>query len=267
MPINLVAQVRGQLTAAELSALESLGNIVVKYARARAPVRKAKIGEPRRKMTGKPLGLSLAARQYVRSVERSGRMTKQQFQAFRYSVLHGRVQISRKARKRQPLILGKYGKDRALNPTNEQISTRRGKLVAVNRGHRVPYARQFRPARGVQAAVRFGKITPLGEFRAGLSGRAVSDIAAGRGVFTNIHGQLQFGGRLKDSIEVSDLSSKHVVIEADPADERGHHYARYVEFPTSRTAAQPFLLPALKDARRLVKREFDKALKENGLKG
>jgi hypothetical protein len=43
-------------------------------------------------------------------------------------------------------------------------------------------------------------------------------------------------------------------------------YARYVEFPTSHNAAQPFLLPALKDGQRIALKVFNRTFKERGLK-
>jgi len=58
-------------------------------------------------------------------------------------------------------------------------------------------------------------------------------------------------GRLRRSIysERSGGSSMQIIYTI----RAGAPYARYVEFPTSRTAAQPFLLPALKNARSRLK--------------
>lgn len=81
---------------------------------------------------------------------------------------------------------------------------------------------------------------------------------------------VEIGGRLKNSI-VSSGAAPHgsgflVNISADPVDENGHHYAKYVEFPTSHNAAQPFLRPALKSAQRKVKQEFEGRFRAASLK-
>jgi hypothetical protein len=70
----------------------------------------------------------------------------------------------------------------------------------------------------------------------------------GRGVIAQGGGQYRYGGFLKKHIVVDtptgegDLRIVFTVRSKAP-------YSRYVEFPTSRTAAQPYLLPAFKAAR------------------
>jgi HK97 gp10 family phage protein len=55
-------------------------------------------------------------------------------------------------------------------------------------------------------------------------------------------------GRLRDSIHVSDVSDKHVIVEANPRNpdtSAGNEpYAGYVEYGTSDTPREPFLAPA-----------------------
>jgi hypothetical protein len=77
-----------------------------------------------------------------------------------------------------------------------------------------------------------------------LSGRAKYDIKRGRGVILLGGGQAQYGGYLRKHIHVVEDYENHRVSVRSEAP-----YSRYVEFPTSRTAAQPYLLPAFKAAR------------------
>lgn len=68
----------------------------------------------------------------------------------------------------------------------------------------------------------------------------------------------QLGGRLRRDIEAMEPISTGKTVSVSVVSKAP--YSRYVEFPTSRTAAQPFLRPALKQHRRrlkeLMKREI-----------
>lgn len=69
---------------------------------------------------------------------------------------------------------------------------------------------------------------------------------AGRGAVPTSRGGLTFGGFLRRNIvleETSDGDTIRFTVRSKAP------YSRYVEFPTHRTAAQPFMLPALKRAR------------------
>lgn len=73
-----------------------------------------------------------------------------------------------------------------------------------------------------------------------------SQTGRGRGIIRVGRDQFQYGGYLR----------KHIVVEEVQTGDRivfrvvsKAPYSRYVEFPTSRTAAQPYLLPALKGIR------------------
>lgn len=82
-----------------------------------------------------------------------------------------------------------------------------------------------------------------------LTSRARRDIQLGRGVISIGRGRHQYGGYLRKHIELE-------TVQSDPGSKVVHYrvisraaYSRFVEFPTSRTAAQPFLLPSLKAQR------------------
>lgn len=80
-----------------------------------------------------------------------------------------------------------------------------------------------------------------------LSARARYDIAHGRGIVRSQNGRYQYGGHLRKSIRVE--NPRRDGMRTTVTVRSGAAYSRYVEFPTSRTAAQPYLLPALKGAR------------------
>lgn len=69
---------------------------------------------------------------------------------------------------------------------------------------------------------------------------------AGRGATIRESGRIAFGGFLKKHIHLVDMSTEDVIRFSIRSEAP---YSRYVEFPTRRTAAQPFMLPALKRAR------------------
>lgn len=270
MPVNLRAEIANRLIKAEAEALMILGEAIVQDARTRAPVRKLTKG-PRRKM-GKLAGASLATRQFVRS--QKTRMSNAEYQKFQYAVLYGRTRVARKT-SRKPLVIGRFKStpsNTVVTKTGEVVKFKRNKLNEVVRSH-LPPTRRFRPANGL--GISGGRVTGLGNLSLTNRGRyelrrAVIREMAGtqRATIVNEAGQFQLGGRLKASIDISaDSTANRLIIEADPVDDRGHHYARYVEFPTSRTAAQPFLLPALKNSKKHVRRVFEDAFRRHGLKG
>jgi hypothetical protein len=69
----------------------------------------------------------------------------------------------------------------------------------------------------------------------------------GRGVIPLGGGRYQYGGFLRKNIEAIEATQQGAVLSGKVVSKAP--YSRYVEFPTSRTKAQPFLLPALKRAR------------------
>lgn len=76
--------------------------------------------------------------------------------------------------------------------------------------------------------------------------------AARRGSPKTFH--LQLGGRLRRDIEARDVEFSGG--KAQGGVDSLAPYSRYVEFPTSRTKAQPFLRPALKANRRLLRQKL-----------
>ena len=80
------------------------------------------------------------------------------------------------------------------------------------------------------------------------SGRAVTYQALDSG-----HVRVQIGGRLKRSIRADPPITGDMQTTATVT--AGVRYAKFVEFPTTHNAAQPFLLPALHDHRSRLRRE------------
>lgn len=71
------------------------------------------------------------------------------------------------------------------------------------------------------------------------------------------------GGALRASIQVyrSSGNGTRITYTISAGDDDQVDYARYVEFPTSRTAAQPFMLPALKSMQGRFQRRIAGALR------
>lgn len=105
---------------------------------------------------------------------------------------------------------------------------------------------QFRKMRMTTSSQRRKVVTPE-EFDT-RAGNAASGTTRG---ITRGSSVTEPEGHLRDRINVGDTQSvdgKITVSVISPA-----RYSRYVEFPTHRTAAQPFLLPAFKAARSRLK--------------
>jgi HK97 gp10 family phage protein len=78
-----------------------------------------------------------------------------------------------------------------------------------------------------------------------ISYQAKQDVARLSGVNISIKtGRATFGGTLRKSIKIQRV--KRTGFKVHRRVKAGAPYAKYVEFPTVRTKAQPFLLPAFK---------------------
>lgn len=114
---------------------------------------------------------------------------------------------------------------------------------------------------------RKGGFEPGTTLRPKLTSRGAYEVRSGRAIHyeaTNTagtHSRVQVGGALKASIENEGVSQtptgmkSRVVAAID--------YAKFVEFPTIRTAAQPFLLPALHQERGHLTRRLAAAIRKN----
>ena len=75
-------------------------------------------------------------------------------------------------------------------------------------------------------------------------------------------GSLELGGRLRDSIEASDVRDDGKTISGEVFTEVP--YARYQEYGTSRHRAQPFMRPALYESRQVLVNNVKKVLARRG---
>jgi HK97 gp10 family phage protein len=89
------------------------------------------------------------------------------------------------------------------------------------------------------------------------SGRAIHYEASAGGA----HKRVQVGGALKASIENEGVVEVENGVKATVA--ANIRYAKFVEFPTVRTRAQPFLLPALQQEREAFKSRLASEIRKN----
>lgn len=90
-----------------------------------------------------------------------------------------------------------------------------------------------------------------------LSARGKYEVRSGRAVIKTGGRRtptFQLGGGLKRSIEASSLGPGLIEVRASVP------YAKFVEFGTRRSVAQPFLLPAFKSSRNAFKKEIARAV-------
>lgn len=116
---------------------------------------------------------------------------------------------------------------------------------------------------GVNGSFRVGRgIEPGDTIRPLLTSRGAHEIRSGRAVFraplASGGTRVQAGGALKASIESEGVtqSPTGLIVRITAA----IRYAKYVEFPTIRTAAQPFMRPALHAARASIPRRLAAAI-------
>lgn len=263
MPID-VAGAMVKIRAAEARALEDLGAIIAKDAKQRAPVRKLeKQGRRRRRIVSLN---SPEGRAMVRAYSRIGNPTDLAAVAFKNRGLP--VKINRKGTHNSPLRLG--------NMANVKTSDYKRQLLGkptIFRARRTLGAKA--QTRTVHHRVQHGFELNEASME-GLSARGRYEVRSGRAVqlspigtkagggFVEVGLRVEIGGALRKSINSSGAVAHDHGMKVDIAADVP--YARYVEFPTSHNAAQPFLLPALKGAKRIVKRTFEGALKEQGFK-
>lgn len=113
---------------------------------------------------------------------------------------------------------------------------------------------------------RRGGFEPGDELKAKLTSRGRYEVRNGRAIHmeTSRAGTLahvQIGGALKASIAPTPVHETANGVEAEV--EAAIRYAKFVEFPTIRTQAQPFLLPALAQERIRFPRAVANAIKKN----
>jgi HK97 gp10 family phage protein len=213
------AAILAAVRRAELEALEEAGAFVAANAKQRAPVRKVykeRKGFRRafRPLTGEERTQVIARQQafYGHTVP-----TRMEAEIRRPGSANALVR-SRSIRRLGTLQGGKFSPLQAVTASR----TRGG-------GFRIGLSPQYG-----------GMLTSRGRYEVS-SGRAINEVATATG------SRLEVGGKLKASIESEGaITQGHGVTVKVSARIR---YAKYVEFPTRHNAAQPFLLPALKDVK------------------
>lgn len=230
-----ISAILAAVRQAEMAALEIVGAQVVADARRRAPIRKV-FKEPkgfRRKFR------ELSPAEKLLAIKRANAFYGEGSFNARRAVAHirnyAKVQLPRR------------GSNNSLKAsrTLRVLGTMRGRQF-VPRTDATRVVSRRTGAQGFDSASLNSKLTSRGRYEV-RSGRAIhlSPTASGG---KSVH----IGGALKASIEsegaIQTGSGTELLVTA------GIGYAKFVEFPTIRTAAQPFLLPALHDNRqRLVK--------------
>ncbi len=233
---------------AEIEALEQVSSFVVADARRRAPIRKVfkeRKGFRRKFRELTPNEKLLAIK---RATAYYGAQSFKARQVTAHIRNYAKVQVPRQ------------------NSNNSLNRSRRLRVLGVvepNRGTFVPRtdARQVVNRRTGTIGFNSPSLNPLLTSRGRYevrSGRAIHRVALPGG-----GSRVEIGGKLKASID-----SEGAIVTGEGATERitaAIGYAKYVEFPTVRTHAQPFLLPALQDSRqRLVKTMSDEVRKALG---
>lgn len=228
MGVLNIAAIISRIESAEVVATEEVADFVAQDARARAPIRKVfreGAGFRRRFRALTPLERNLAIR---RAQAYSGYNDFQRRRSVAYLQHYARAEIRRRgsanslSRSRTLRVLG-----------TERNGAFRARTDAVRSG------------RGYQSASLSPLLTARGRYEV-RSGRAIH-----REVLASGASRVTIGGALKASIEsegaVSTGQGTTVKVTA------GIRYAKFVEFPTTHNAAQPFLLPALHDARQRLR--------------
>lgn len=232
-----IPRILAAIQAAEYAALEVIAVAVVADARSRAPIRKV-FKEPagfRRKFRSlsgaeKSLATKRANAYYLNRGDEFGRR-----RAVGHIRNYAKAQVPRR------------GSNNSLTASRSlrTLGTLRGRQFTPHTDATRIVSRRTGAA-GYDSATLNPLLTSRGRYEV-RSGRAIHLVKTASGA-----SKVQIGGALKASIE-----SEGVVQTGHGAQVKvtaGIRYAKYVEFPTIRTAAQPFLLPALHGQRqKLVK--------------
>lgn len=232
--LNIPA-IKGMITSAATDTLDEIGDLIAADARRRAPIRKAfkeKTGYKRKFRALTPAEKAVATQ---RAVHFYTHIKPDEF-ARRRAVAHissyARVQLTR------PGSANTLSRSRELRFLGTE---QRGRFTSVSGASRLRQG-GFEPGPAASAAM-----TARGRAEA-RSGVSIHRAEGAGGT------HVQVGGALKASIEsegaVQSANGQSVTVTA------GIRYAKYVEFPTIRTAAQPFLLPALHGQRQRLPELF-----------
>jgi hypothetical protein len=230
-----VARIIAAVEAAEEVALNEVADLVAADAKARAPIRKVfkeAVGF-RRKF--RPLTTPERHLAVKRAMAYQGYTDFQRRRSVAYLQRYARAEV------RRPGSANALSRSRTLR----LLGTEAG-------GHFTARADAVRRGRGFTSASLHPLLTSRGRYEVS-SGRAINRVATASGT------SVQIGGRLKASI-----GNEGVVQQGQGAVARVSarvRYAKYVEFPTTHNASQPFLLPALHGARGKLRQIMARELK------
>jgi hypothetical protein len=221
------AAIKAAFREAETATLEEVGENIAADARHRAPVRKAFREKPGFRRKFRALTES-EKRQAIARANNYYRHVNPNEDKRRRAVAHiqtgaARVQIRR------------------AGSANALARSRHLRLLGIESA-----SGRFRSSTGATRRGRGEGFEPGPTARAALTARGRSEARSGESIHREetAHGtEVRIGGALKSSIEsegvVESGTGMKVTVGAFI------RYAKFVEFPTIRTAAQPFLLPAL----------------------
>jgi len=231
-------------------ALEEAGDRVAAEAKQRAPVRKVFAERPGFRRRFRPLPGSTRSLVIQRAVGYYG-----------YRGFIARLGAANPPGTSLLTAVRKYSRAEVRRPgsANALVRSRTLRLLGTERGGRFSGV-------GGTARNRSGGYEPGPALSQALTSRGKYEVRSGRAVHieTSASGasaRVQVGGALKASIGsegvVQTPHGQKVTVSA------AIRYAKYVEFPTIRTAAQPFLLPALMSERQRLPREMAAKIKRN----
>lgn len=225
--------------------LDEVANVVAADAKRRAPIRK--VFKERRGF--RPRTRSLTRAELSQAISRANAY---------YGVNKGYL-VGRKS-PRHPLTFYEASV-RLARPgsANSLARSRKLRTLGYERGGRfisTSGARRNRTG-GFEPGPALGKaLTSRGRYEV-RSGRAIHLEASAHGT----QNRVQVGGALKASIGNEGVTETSTGMKATVA--ASIRYAKFVEFPTIRTRAQPFLLPALHQQRRQLPQTVAAAIKRN----
>jgi HK97 gp10 family phage protein len=245
MSVLNVARILQLVEAAEEDALEEVAAAVVADARARAPIRKVFKEAKGFRRKFRPLTSKERHLAIKRAQAYQGYNDFQRRRSVAYLRSYARAEVPRRG------SLNALAQSRTLR----NLGTERA--VRLQGGD----SRVFRP-RVDASRVRSGYVSP--SLRPLLTARGAYEVRSGRAIHREVLAsgsvRIQIGGKLKASIESEGVISTGEGAVATVT--AGVRYAKFVEFPTTHNAAQPFLLPALHDNRTRLKRVLAQQLRQ-----
>jgi hypothetical protein len=237
--------IKDAVRAGLYDALEVAGNRVAADAKGRAPIRKVfkeKSGYRRKFRTltadEKNLAIKRANLYYGKSgTDLIGRRPRQPIESY-----EAKVQIARRG---------------SANSPGNSMTLR---LLGHERNGR------FQSASGSTPNRRGGGFEPSESLGKALTLRGKYEVRSGAAIHREVEGmgestRVQIGGALKASIGSEGVVQTGTGVKVTVSAAIG--YAKFVEFPTIRTSAQPFLLPALHAERGRLQGDIAAAIKKN----